>query len=446
MKNFDIPLAKSISILAFPAILEMALHTLLGIADTIMISRMINSSAVSAAGYSNQIMYMLIFIFTSFNTGAIAMISRSYGEKNLSKANHIANQNLALNLILGIIITLISIFAYKQIFAVYDITTQVRQYAYSYFNIIAWGIPFMFISFSLAASLRGIGNTKTPMKITAFANLVNVILNYLLIKGIWIFPQLGIEGAAIATAFSRFLAAFLLMYVFIYKNEYLNLNLKYFKFTKKIFNRLWQLSYPGAIEQFFMQGSFVAVGIIISQLSTLDEASFRILITIESFSFMPAVGISIATATLVGKALGERNNQKSLHSGYIATGMAALWGIIIGSVFLLIPQILLSPFTNDQTLIHISIATIMVAGVNQPLLNSMIVLTGALRGAGDTKFVMNIVTLRLWLIFVPLSYLFVITLHQGVKGMWFAEIISFIIFLPIVLARLKEIRWNKIEI
>ena len=445
MKNLDIPLVKSIFLLSLPAIFEMALHTLLGVADTIMISRMIDSSALSASGYSNQIVFLLIFIFSSFNTGAIAMTSRAYGEKNYLKAKLITNQNLILNSIIGIIITLLSLMTYKQIFAIYDITPKVQQYAYDYFYIIAWGLPFMFISFSLSASLRGVGDTKTPMKITAFVNLVNVILNYVLIKGVWIFPELGMKGAALATSFSRFLAAIILVYILIDKNEYLKLRFEYFKLTKTISKKLWQLSYPGAIEQFFMQGSFLLSGIIVSHLSTLEEASFRILITIESLSFMPAVGISIATATLVGKALGERDIQKSLHTGYIATGMATIWGIFMGILFLAIPKAFLTPFTADQMLIQISIVTIMIAGINQPFLNSMIVLTGTLRGAGDTKFVMNIVTLRLWLIFMPLTYLFVIPLGQGVKGFWFAEIISFIIFLPIILTRLKNTKWSKIE-
>ena len=445
MKNLDMPLVKSIFLLSLPAIFEMALHTLLGVADTIMISRMIDSSALSASGYSNQIVFLLIFIFSSFNTGAIAMTSRAYGAKDYLKAKLITNQNLILNSIIGIIITLLSLMTYKQIFAIYDITPKVQQYAYDYFNIIAWGIPFMFISFSLSASLRGVGDTKTPMKITAFVNLINVILNYVLIKGVWIFPELGIKGAALATSFSRFLAAIILVYILIDKNKYLNLKFEYFKLTKTISKKLWQLSYPGAIEQLFMQGSFLLSGIIVSHLSTLEEASFRILITIESLSFMPAVGISIATATLVGKALGERNVQKSLHTGYIATGMATIWGIFMGILFLAIPKAFLTPFTADQILIQISIVTIMIAGINQPFLNSMIVLTGTLRGAGDTKFVMNIVTLRLWLIFMPLTYLFIIPLGQGVKGFWFAEIISFILFLPIVLTRLKNTKWSKIE-
>lgn len=446
MKNLDKLLVKSIFILSLPAIIEMALNTMLGVADTIMVSRMINSAAVAASGYSNQIMYLIIFVFSSFNTGAIAMISRSYGEKNYTRMKNIANQNLMINFIVGIIISITSLIFYQQIFAIYEVTSEVQQYAYDYFTIIAWGMPFMFISFSLGASLRGIGDTKTPMYIVGFSNIINIFLNYFLIKGVWIFPEMGIKGAALATTISRLIAALIYLYIMIYKTEHIKFNLKLLKLTKDISSRLWELSYPGAIEQLFMQSSFLVAGVIISQLTTLEEASFRILLSIESISFMPAVGISIAAATLVGKALGEKNIKKALHTGYIASGMALLWGVLIGIIFILMPKTLLTIYTTDQMLINLSIGTMIAAGINQPFLNPMIVMTGALRGAGDTKAVMTIVTLRLWLLFVPLTYLFIIPLHQGVKGLWFAETISFIIFIPIVFIRFKNQKWSAIEI
>ena len=446
MKKFDLSLTKSIFVLSLPAIVEMALNTLLGVADTIMVSRLINPSAVAASGYSNQIMYMLIFVFASFNTGAIAMISRAFGEKNFERVNRVANQNLLLNLLLGLFITAVSLIFYRQIFQIYDIASNVRQYAYDYFTIIAWGMPFMFISFSISASMRGVGDTKTPMIVVGISNFINVIFNYLLITGYGFFPEMGIKGAALATSLSRLLAAVAYVYLMLYKREHLKLSARLLRFKKDIFKTLWNLSLPGAMEQFFMQGAFLVAGIIISQLPTLEEASFRILISIESLSFMPAVGISIATATLVGKALGEKDIEKSLQTGYIAGGMSIIWGILMGAVFIFFPKTLLSAYTNDLSLINISISTIIIAGINQPLLNPMIVLTGALRGAGDTKTVMKIVLMRLWTVFIPLSYVFILTLSQGVKGLWLAEITSFLIFLPIVFIRFRNKEWQYIQV
>jgi putative MATE family efflux protein len=446
MKKLDLSLTKSIFILSLPAIVEMGLNTMLGVADTIMISRLINPAAVAASGYSNSIMYMLIFVFASFNTGAIAMISRAYGEKNFDRVNRVSNQNFLLNLILGVLIAALSLIFFRQIFQIYDLAPNVRQYAYDYFTIIAWGMPFMFISFSIAASMRGVGDTKTPMIVVGISNLINVVFNYLLISGYGVFPELGIKGAAIATSFSRLLAAIIYLYLMLYKRKHLKFSAKMLRLQKDIFQRLWRLSLPGALEQFSMQCSFLVGGVIISQLATFDEASFRILISIESLSFMPAVGISIATATLVGKALGEKDYIKSLHTGYIAGGMSVAWGLIMGAVFILFPKTLLSAYTDDINLINISITTMIIAGFNQPLLNPMIALSGALRGAGDTKTVMRIVVLRHWIVFIPLTYLFILPLSQGVKGLWMAEIISFLIFLPIIFNRFKNMEWQHIQV
>jgi putative MATE family efflux protein len=353
---------------------------------------------------------------------------------------------MVLNVAIGIVITLSSLLFYQKLFSIYDLTPKVTQYAFDYFTLIAWGIPFMFVSFSLAASLRGVGDTKTPMYVVGFSNIVNIILNYVLITGYGPFPELGIKGAAIATSFSRLVAAGIYIYILLFKRKHLKIKRSLFTLRKDILSALWRLSLPGAVEQFFMQGSFLVAGIIISQLTTLEEASFRIMISIESISFMPAVGMSIATATLVGKALGEKNITKSLHTGYIATSMGLIWGIFIGSIFILFPRELLSLYTEDLSLINLSIATAIAAGVNQPFLNPMIVLTGALRGAGDTKTVMKIVTLRLWVFFIPLTYLFILPLGQGVKGLWFAETLSFVIALPLVFYRFKSKEWSKIQI
>ena len=194
----------SILTIAAPAILEMALNTMLMVADTLMISKMIGNNALSAVGIVNSIFFLLIFVFSAFNTGAIAMISRSYGENDFDKANKIAKQNILINMLIGIFITVIAIVFRNLLFAPYAVTDEVLMQAKDYYSIIVAGLVFQFFSFAFASISRGVGNTKTPMYITGFANIFNIIFNYLLIKGVSIFPELGIQGAAIATTLARF--------------------------------------------------------------------------------------------------------------------------------------------------------------------------------------------------------------------------------------------------
>ncbi|SHJ52896.1 MATE family efflux transporter [Paramaledivibacter caminithermalis] len=439
-------LLTSIITIALPAIGEMSLNTLLGLADTLMISRFIGPKALSAVGYANQIVFTLIFIFSSFNTGATAMISRAYGEEDYPKLNNIAGQAVCINVLIGIIITILAFLFAHEIFSIYDISREVYGLALNYFYIIVLGMIFMFLSFSCAAILRGAGNTVAPMIITGIANVINIIGNYMLITGFGPFPEMGIAGAAWSTTISRVIALIMYVNILFMKKGRVRIKMKDMKVTKNILKPLWNLSYPGAIEQALMQISFVIVGIIVSKLDTNSEAAFRILINIESISFMPAVGLSIAAATLVGKALGEKNIKKASNTGYTAATLGLLWGILIGLVFFILPEALVGIFTPEKKIIMISLTAMYFIGINQPLLNFMIVMSGALRGAGDTFSVMIITLLRLWIVFVPLTYLFIIVLDKGIEGVWYGEIISFLIFCIVIFIRFKSKKWTEIKI
>ena len=436
----------SILTMAMPAIIEMALNTMLGVADTIMISRFIGDSGLAAAGFANSIMYTLIFVFTSFNTGATALVSRSYGEENFDKLNRTGSQTVLLNGIIGLVVMILSLLFKDQIFMIFDTTPEVALMIDSYFSIIAYGMLAMFLSFSFASILRGAGDTFSPMVITGIANVLNIIGNYVLIKGVWIFPEMGIAGAALSTSISRILAVTAYIFICFRMHERVHLKLKYMKFQSEILRPLMKISLPGALEQALMQTSFLAVGVIISKLETTSEAAFRILINIESISFMPAVGVSIAAATLVGKSLGEKDKEKAVDVGTVSYGLAIAWGVIAGAVFLIFRYPILRIFTTDTAVIDSSMFTMILMAVNQPLLNFMIGISGGLRGAGDTKSVMTITILRLWGIFVPLSYVTIIWLDYGVAGLWIAEIASFVIFSAVILKRFNSKKWTEIHV
>lgn len=439
-------LLKSILILSFPAILEMALNTLLGFSDTLMISRLIGPSALAGVGFANQIIFTLVFIFTSFNAGGTAIISRKFGEKKFKEMNKVSGEVISINLIIGIIISVIALPFLNDLFKIYDMTNEVLKMTTDYFKIIVFGMPFMFLMFSFSTILRGSGDTKTPMIITGIVNILNIFGNYVLITGFGPFPALGVKGPALATTVSRIIAVSIYIWIMFFQSKKAHIKFTDLIITKKNIKPLWKFSLPGAIEQASMQLAFVAIGVVVSILDTTSEATFRILINIESISFMPAVGLSIAAATLVGKALGENNNEKAMLTGYLSAGLGVTWGIIMGIIFLIFPDNLISIFTTSESLIKTGTFAIILAGINQPLLNYMIVQGGALRGSGDTRSVMVITSMRLWLIFVPATYILISHFHFNVEAIWYAEISSFLIFCPIIFKRFKDGKWLNISI
>ncbi len=438
-------LIMSILVLSLPAIIEMALNTMLGVSDTIMLGQLIGKEAIASVGFSNQIIFTLIFTFSAFNTGAIAMISRAFGEKDYPKLKKVAEQNVILNLIMGVAILAFAFLLKDQVFKIFDIEPSVYADATTYYEIILVGFVPMFLSFAFAAILRGSGNTKTPMYVTGTVNVINIIGNFVLITGFGPFPELGIAGAAWATSISRFIAVFIYIYLLYIKDSKYKLKFEIF-FDKTIIKPLFRISWPGAVEQGLMQLSFVAIGVIVSQLATDSETLFRMLIQLESISFMPAVGISIAAATLVGKSLGEKDLEKATEVGISSSVLGVLWGIVMAVVFILMPKLMLSVFTTDQAVLLLGIPIMPIMAINQPGLNFIIVISGALRGAGDTQRLMKLTILRLWIFFIPLSYFFILRLEHGVVGVWYAEIISIFLFALLLFYRFKSKKWADVKI
>jgi Na+-driven multidrug efflux pump len=161
---------------------------------------------------------------------------------------------------------------------------------------------------------------------------------------------------------------------------------------------------------------------------------------------MPAVGISIATATLVGKALGEKDHNKASETGMTSAGIGVVWGILVGLIFIAIPYPLMMIFTTNKQVILLGIPVMLFMAINQPGLNFVIVMGGALRGAGDTFKLMVYTVMRLWLLFVPLCYWFILPMGQGVAGIWQAEILSIWATAMLIFKRFHGRKWAEISI
>lgn len=440
------PILNEIRKLSLPVIGEVSLNTLVGMLDTMMLSYMIGKNALSASGFTNQIVFTLIFIFTAFNVGATALISRNLGEKNFDRLRQVAAQSFSLSLLIGLILTLFAFFFKEQLFSIFDLDEAVRALQMDYFKYLILSILPLFLGMNMGAILRGAGDTKTPLKITLLANILNVVGNYILIKGVGPFPSLGIQGAAIATTFSRLISFALYAGILFRTQNQISISFRQMGLSKSIMKPLLNISLPSAFEQALMQISFLLVGVIVSQMNTASEAGFRVLLNIESISYMPAVGLSIASATLCGKALGEKNKEKAFLIGKMTSVLSLSWGILTGLFFVLFPKALLYIFTNDAQVIALGVPALIIAGINQPFLNYIISSSGTIRGAGATKSIMILTILRLWGVNLPLAYYFVLHAKIGLKGVWLAELISFSTASLILLILFQRKKWLDKEI
>ena len=442
-----IQLSGSIIKLAMPAIGEMALSTFVGIADTLMISYLIGYHALSGIGFANQLYNALIFVFTAFNTGATAMIARYYGEKNTEGMSRVAGQAILINLMLGVTITTVSaVFGRSILTGVFEMAPDVARVSLQYFYIVLIGQVFMFFSFSSAAILRGAGDTLTPMLVNGGANLLNIIGNYVLITGLGPFPEMGVAGAAVSTVGARVLAALAFAYIILVRHKKFQIRMLHVRISRPVFSKLFQISYPGGIEQLMMHGSFLLMSSTVSTLDTLSEAAFRICLQIESISFMPAIGLGVATATLVGKALGERDSAKAATIAWTASILGVLWGLMICPVYIFAARPIVGLFTPDSAVVLAAVPAMAFIGINQPILNFHVILSGGLRGAGDTMTVMIVSAVRIWVFFMPAVWVLVRVLDQGIAGCWQAEALSLLVVSGALVVRYLGKKWTRINV
>lgn len=437
---------KKILNLAIPSMIEMLLTTLVSIADTIMIGKYLEAAGISAMSLANQIIFPIIFIFSAFNAGTTAIVARHIGAKEYDEANEGAGQALILNTLVGIALVIFMVIFHTKFIKLFPAKDSVINLGIDYLRIVLYSQLFMLITFSISSALRGAGDTKTPMYVNGAVNLLNILGNWLLIYGIWIFPRMGIAGAALSTTLSRALGAFFLLLVTFKGNKKIRLRVHDLRLKINMVKRISKIGWSAAVEQFFMQTSFIALNFIVVTLGEVSHAILNMVIRIESISFMPAFGITIAASTLVGQSLGAKDDEMAVKSGNLAALLGALMGLILGMLFFMFPKELISLFVNDASTINEGIVPIRFAAMQQWAIALMLIYSGALRGAGDTKVVMYISIFRVWGVFVPLTYLFVKFTGLGVTGVFIASNIVFLIVAFLFYYRFNSRKWINIEV
>jgi putative MATE family efflux protein len=430
---------KIIILLAMPAVAENFFQTLLGFVDTLFVSK-IGLAEVSAVGVTNAILAIYFAVFMAVGVAVNVYIANFLGAGKIEKARHIAQQAILLAVLLGIVFGLITLFFAEPLLLMMGIESEVLKAGSLYFKIV--GIPSIFMSlmFVLSSILRGAGDTKSPMKVSIIVNIVHVVLDYILIFGLWFIPSYGIAGAALATVLARLIGT-VVLFLYVNKTKEISFRKDYWKIDKEHQLELLSLGSPAAIERLAMRaGQIVYFGFIVA-LGTNTFAAHQIAGNIEVFSYMIAYGFSAAATTLVGRHMGANNYCEAKEYARLSTYIAVVFMSLFGLLLFLFGEWTGSLFTGNQTVIGEIDVALKIAAVFQPFLAVMLVLTGAYQGANNTKFPMYLTIIGMWAIRTGAVYVLAITFDWGLAGVWIAIGLD-IIFRAIVLwVRFRRDRW-----
>jgi putative MATE family efflux protein len=431
--------------LAYPAILTMVSQTVMWTVDSAMVGH-VGKVELAAVGLGGILVWTIYSFFLGLINSINTFVSQNYGAGKYHRCAEYLWQGIYIAILAGAAILVIRLFNHQTI-NLLGPADEVRNPSVAYANIRMLSAPCLMIHFAYANFFRGIGNTKTPMKVVAFANLINIVADYFLIFGKGPFPFMGVVGAAWATAFANFIAALLFVIIAFSKPYRL-----VYEITKRWRPRwteitgLLRIGTPIAIHFFLDMGSFLVFSAYIGRMGTEPLAVNQIIIQILALSFMPCQGFAIAATTLMGQYIGAGTAHLAKKSAYNAVKLGVIYSGSIAAFCLLFPEPLIRLFNDDAIVISLGKRTMVWAVLFQVFDSIQMVCSGALRGAGDTKVPMQITIGGAWLLFIPLAYLFGSVFSGGVVWAW-AGGSCYAVFLGVtMLRRLKRERWRKIQL
>ncbi len=403
--------------LATPIIGENLLQTAVGAVDTFMVARL-GAAAVAGVGTGFEIVFFIISILSAIDIGATVLVSQAIGAGDSHRANHLARQAISWGLLLAIPISIIIFFASPTIVGLFGTEPDVAAAATIYMEIISATAVALFLSFVCGAVLRGAGDSRTPLYAAVVANIINIVVAYLLIFGNYGFPALGIAGSAWGAAIGRGASAIVMLAAMVWGNRKISLRGTWgWKPEFRIGKELFTLGIPAATEQMLSSGAFMTLIGVVALIGTPALAAQQIAFTSFSVAFLPGLAFSIAGTALVGQSIGARLPADARKAWQISIRWALVW-MGIGSVLVyLFAEQLMRIYTQEPEVIRSGVLALHSLAIALPLWAVWIVSSGALRGTGDTRTPLIVGSSSMWAA-VGMAWLGVRFNNGGMDWVW----------------------------
>jgi len=437
---------RQVANIASPALVEMVLVSFVNVADMIMVGQL-GAAAIAAVGLASQPIFLATGMFQALNVGTTALVARFVGADMINKANSTTKQSLVVTAFLGALVSIIGYLLAPWVMTVMGAEPQVRPLGVTYMKIVCIGLGFRTLGAVSSSALRGAGDTRTPMAVNLTANLVNVVGNYLLIYGHLGFPRWEIAGAAVATSLADATACGLFLTVLFSGRSLLKVSPRgKYRPDWNLLNRVFSIGVPAAVEQLILRGGQVIYVRIVSSIGTAVLAAHQIGMNILNLSFMPGQAFSIAATTLVGQGLGAKNPDLAERSALETSRMGMIISTTIAGFMFVFGRSIAGLYTKDPEVIASTAMVLKIIGLVQPAQSTRFILSGGLRGAGDTRWPLYSTFIGIWGVRVVLGYLLAIVLGLGLLGAWLAMAVDQIARAMIIHYRFRRGGWKRVRV
>ncbi len=435
------PIFGSLVKLSLPIMISQFMHTLYNLADTLWVGR-VGASAVAAISISFPLLFLMIAIGVGLTIAGTAIIAQYKGAGNSEEINHVLGQMISFIGVLSVFLAVVGFFSAEQLIIWMGAEPAVVREGSEYLRIIFAGMPFMFGFFIFSSVLRGVGDTVTPAVMMFVSVLMNIILDPLLIFGIWIFPEMSVAGAAVATIFSR--AVVTIYAVFLMKKGIRGVKLTSANMIPdfKIIKMIIKIGIPSSVEQSMISLGQLLMTALVTTFGTMTLAAYGIVNRIVSMPIILAFGLAAATTTMVGQNIGAEKKERAEKTALVSilTIFASL--SVLGIIMFISPRFLVGVFNKAPDVLKYGEDYLRITGLTVGFIGVMNVGNGVFKGAGKTVPPMIISTASHWLFRVSLGYLFAMTLGWNQAGLWWAIAIANIAGALLGVGWLKVSDWS----
>ncbi len=441
--------------LGLPAVGEQLLSLMVGLVDTYVVGHLSlavaaqmgysRETALASVGIANQINWTLMTLFMAVALGCTVVVARFVGAGERDLANRALRQALLIGLMMGGLALLLAYVFAPQLLALLGATAEVRQNGAGYLRISTLAFPLTALLFIGNAALRGSGDTRTPLLVMLVVNGINAVLSSLLVNGNFGVPALGINGAAIGASVGQSIGGLIIVVMLIRGRSGLRVK-QLPRPERALMWRILRQGLPYGAEQFVFQAALLIFVHFITGIGTTAYAAHTTIITIESISFLPGMGIAVAATTLVGQYMGAKQPDMARESGYESFRIGALLMAFFGVVFIFFPEVLLRFFVADEGIVQAAATPLRMVGFAQPALAANFIFSGALRGGGDPKWPLFTKMFSVWCVRLPLAWLFVFQLGWGLNGIWLAMCTDFVVQGTLAWWRFHQGKWRSLQV
>jgi len=435
----DLTVGKESSLIlqfAWPMLLGNAFQQLYNIVGSVIVGNYLGKEALAAVGASTPIIFTLISLIIGFSMGFTVIISQYFGAKNTNMVRRAIDTMNIFLFFSSILITIIGIYFTETILKFINIPADILPQAAIYLKIYIGGLIFIFGYNGVAATLRGMGDSKTPLYFLILSTVLNIILVLLFV----IVFKWGIAGAAIATVIAQG-SAFITSVFYLNKtHKLIRFSFQNLNFDKFIFKKSFLIGFPSGLQMTFVSLGMIALLSIVNTFGTDVIAAYSVAIRIDSFASLPAMNLAMALSSFVGQNIGAGKTDR-VKNGYVATlKMNLIITLILSSIILIFPGWIMKAFSPDINIINIGKEYLYVVAAFYLVFTTMFINMGVMRGAGDTIIPMFITLFSLWLIRIPLAWL--LSKYFGYQGIWWSIPLAWISGMTLTYIYYKSGKWK----